>query len=49
MMKEGHIVGTGPVTELVTADLIADVYGLDCDLITDPHSGRPIVVPVDQN
>ncbi|MCK7637183.1 ABC transporter ATP-binding protein [Corynebacterium pygosceleis] len=49
MMKEGRIVGTGPVTELVTADLIADVYGLDCDLITDPHSGRPIVVPLDRN
>ena len=49
MMKEGHIVGTGPVTDLVTAELIADVYGLDCDLITDPHSGRPIIVPIDRN
>ncbi|MBI8999843.1 ABC transporter ATP-binding protein [Corynebacterium sp. CCM 9185] len=49
MMKEGQIVGSGPVTDLVTPDLIHDVYNLNCDLITDPHSGRPIVVPVDQN
>ncbi|MEZ2122026.1 MULTISPECIES: ABC transporter ATP-binding protein [unclassified Corynebacterium] len=49
MMNEGKIVGTGPVSEVVTTELIQEVYGLPCDLITDPHSGRPIVVPIDQD
>lgn len=41
------IVAQGPVNDIVTSELLADVYGLPCALITDPVSGRPLVVPLD--
>ena len=49
MMKEGKIVAEGPVEEIVTAELIEQVYGLPCQIIHDPVSGRPIVVPTEQD
>lgn len=45
MMKKGQIVAQGPVDEVVTAQLVADVYEMNCDLFTDPRTGRPVVVP----
>lgn len=45
MMKQGSIVAQGPVKDVVTAELIEQVYELPCDILTDPHSGSPIVVP----
>ncbi|MBF4554196.1 ABC transporter ATP-binding protein [Corynebacterium suicordis] len=48
MMKEGAIVAEGQVNDVVTPELMEDVYGLRCELLHDPRSGRPIVVPVDE-
>lgn len=45
VMQAGSIVEQGAVNDVVTAELIRDVYGLPCQLITDPVSGRPLVVP----
>ncbi|MBN9644384.1 ABC transporter ATP-binding protein [Corynebacterium mendelii] len=45
VMKDGAIVAEGPVEDVVTAEVIGRVYNLDCRLITDPTTGRPIVVP----
>jgi iron complex transport system ATP-binding protein len=45
VMSQGAIVAQGPVAEVVTAELIEQVYNLPCQLIVDPVSGRPIVVP----
>ena len=47
VMKDGQIVARGPVNEIVTQDLIADVYGLRCNLLHDEIHDRPIVVPLD--
>jgi iron complex transport system ATP-binding protein len=45
VMSGGAITAQGPVVKVVTAELIESVYGLPCQLITDPISGRPIVIP----
>ncbi|RKS05965.1 iron complex transport system ATP-binding protein [Nocardiopsis sp. Huas11] len=44
-MKDGAIVAEGPPGEVITTDLVADVFGLRCEVISDPLSGTPLVVP----
>lgn len=45
VMQAGSIVAQGAVGDVVTAELIREVYGLPCQLIADPISGRPLVIP----
>ena len=45
VMKQGTIVAEGQVMEVVTESLLKEVYALDCRLVDDPETGRPIVVP----
>lgn len=44
-MKAGAIVAHGDPSEVVTADLVEEVYGLKCQIIDDPQTGTPLVVP----
>jgi iron complex transport system ATP-binding protein len=44
-MKNGEIMAQGPPREVVTAALVADVFGLDCEIVPDPVCGSPMVVP----
>jgi ABC-type cobalamin/Fe3+-siderophores transport system ATPase subunit len=44
-MKQGEIVAEGDPREIITAELVADVYGLACEVIPDPQTGTPLVVP----
>ncbi|GAB2507039.1 ABC transporter ATP-binding protein [Nocardiopsis aegyptia] len=44
-MKDGAIVAEGPPGEVITTGLVADVFGLRCEVISDPLSGTPLVVP----
>lgn len=44
-MKDGRIIASGPPSDIVDAALIKDVFDLDCDVITDPVSGTPLVLP----
>ncbi|MDR2253330.1 MAG: ABC transporter ATP-binding protein [Bifidobacteriaceae bacterium] len=44
-MREGKIVASGHPAEIVTAELIKDVFGLDCVVVSDPVTARPWVVP----
>ena len=44
-MKQGAIVAQGAPAEVVTAELVEEVFGLPCLVITDPVSGTPLVVP----
>jgi iron complex transport system ATP-binding protein len=44
-MRDGQIVAQGRPAEIVTASLVADVFGLACRVITDPESGTPLVIP----
>ncbi|WP_019630981.1 ABC transporter ATP-binding protein [Actinomadura atramentaria] len=45
VMKDGRIVAEGPPGEVVTAELVEDVFGLPCRVIDDPETGTPLVVP----
>ncbi|MEU1496606.1 ABC transporter ATP-binding protein [Streptomyces sp. NPDC005732] len=44
-MKAGRIVAQGPPAEVVTAELVQDVFGLSCVVVPDPVTGGPLVVP----
>ncbi|WP_246466671.1 ABC transporter ATP-binding protein [Allocatelliglobosispora scoriae] len=44
-MSGGRIVATGEPSRIVTAELVRDVFGLDCRVITDPESGTPLIIP----
>jgi iron complex transport system ATP-binding protein len=44
-MKAGRIVAKGDPGEIITAELVADVYGLACEVIPDPQTHTPLVVP----
>ena len=44
-MKEGRVVAAGAPVEVVDAELVAEVFDLAADVITDPVSGTPLIVP----
>lgn len=44
MMRDGEVVATGTPADVVTADNVERVFGLPCTVITDPHSGTPMIV-----
>jgi iron complex transport system ATP-binding protein len=44
-MKRGSIVAEGPPREVITAEVVTDVFGLACEVVPDPVSGTPMVVP----
>ncbi|MDF1487093.1 ABC transporter ATP-binding protein [Tessaracoccus caeni] len=45
-MKDGAIVAEGPPEEIVTAELVEEVFGLRCVVVPDPVVGSPQVVPL---
>ncbi|MBM7460817.1 ABC transporter ATP-binding protein [Rhodococcus coprophilus] len=46
VMKDGRIVRSGPPSEVISAELLAEVFDLDASVIEDPVSGRPLIVPI---
>ncbi|UNS96261.1 ABC transporter ATP-binding protein [Streptomyces tubbatahanensis] len=44
-MREGRIVAQGAPREVVTAQLVEEVFGMPCRVIDDPETGTPLVVP----
>ncbi len=44
-LRAGRVHAAGPPSEVVTVEVVRDVFGLDCELIADPVSGVPIVLP----
>ena len=47
VMSEGKVVAQGTPEEIVTADLIGVVYNISCMCFPDPATGRPMIVPTD--
>ncbi len=45
-MREGRVVAAGPPGDVLVESLVRDVFGLDCQVVTDPVSGTPLVVPL---
>nr|WP_093608992.1 ABC transporter ATP-binding protein [Streptomyces indicus] len=44
-MRDGKVIAEGPPSEIVTADLVERVFGMRCQIIDDPETGTPLVVP----
>jgi iron complex transport system ATP-binding protein len=45
-MKDGRIVAEGASADVVTEDLVRDVFGLDSRVLPDPISGTPLIIPL---
>lgn len=45
-MRDGAIVASGTSGEVITEQLLADVFDLDARVMPDPVAGTPLVVPV---
>ena len=45
-MREGAIVAAGAPSEVVTEEMVSDVFGVPSRVIPDPVSGTPLVVPI---
>jgi iron complex transport system ATP-binding protein len=48
-MKGGAVVAEGAPSEIVTAKLVEEVFGLRCLVVSDPVVGTPHVVPLGRN
>ncbi|MDT0321982.1 ABC transporter ATP-binding protein [Streptomyces millisiae] len=44
-MRDGRVVAAGAPADVVTAELVEDVFRLPCRVIDDPETGTPLVVP----
>ncbi|MFC7326569.1 ABC transporter ATP-binding protein [Marinactinospora rubrisoli] len=47
-MKDGRIVAEGDPSEIITAELVEEVFGLPCRVIPDPETGTPLIVATDR-
>lgn len=45
-MREGRVHAQGAPADVVTADVVRDVFGLDAKVVDDPVTGTPLVVPI---
>ena len=45
-MKDGQVVAEGTPDQVVTAELVEEVFGLRCLVVADPVAGTPHVVPL---
>ncbi|MFE7633488.1 ABC transporter ATP-binding protein [Kitasatospora sp. NPDC057518] len=44
-MRDGRVVAQGAPGDVVTAELVREVFGLDSVVVPDPVTGTPLVVP----
>ncbi|MEV5432134.1 ABC transporter ATP-binding protein [Streptomyces sp. NPDC052701] len=44
-LKAGEVIAEGAPDDVVTAELVEEVFGLRCQIISDPETGTPLVVP----
>ena len=45
-VQDGRIVATGPPAEVLTPELLLEVFGLRALVVDDPATGTPLVVPL---
>ncbi|MFE0105346.1 ABC transporter ATP-binding protein [Streptomyces sp. NPDC059009] len=44
-LRDGRVVAEGAPSEIVTAELVEETFGMRCQVIDDPETGTPLVVP----
>lgn len=49
VMKSGRVVARGRPHDVLTAEMVHDVFGLPCDIAPDPRTGTPMVIPHTRN
>lgn len=47
VMRDGDLIATGKPKEIITSELLKDVFELDATVIEDPVVGGPLIVPND--
>ncbi|WP_457947024.1 ABC transporter ATP-binding protein [Pseudarthrobacter sp. alpha12b] len=45
-MKDGAVAAVGSPADVVTEELVRDVFGLESRVIPDPVSGTPLIIPI---
>ncbi len=45
VMRDGVVVAQGPPADVLTAETMADVFGVDARIIADPDTGVPVMLP----
>ncbi len=45
-MRDGKVVAAGPPGEVLTSELLAEVFELDAQVVVDPVAGTPMVIPI---
>lgn len=48
VMKAGAVAAQGDPRDIVTAELVEDVFGLPVRIVDDPETHTPLIVPVDR-
>ena len=43
VLSQGVLVAAGDPRDVLTPDLIARVYGVECEVLTHPRTGRPVI------
>ncbi|WP_438872560.1 ABC transporter ATP-binding protein [Paractinoplanes pyxinae] len=46
VMKDGAVVTAGDPNDVLSAEIIEDVFGMRCRLVNDPISDTPMIVPI---
>ena len=49
VMRAGEVLAQGAPAEVMTADLVEQVFSMPCRVIDDPETGTPMVVPADRH
>ncbi|MFJ9177569.1 ABC transporter ATP-binding protein [Streptomyces sp. NPDC102360] len=44
-LREGEVIAEGAPKDIVTAELVERLFGMKCQVIDDPETGTPLVVP----
>ena len=44
-MSKGKLIAQGAPSKVISRELMKEIYGLDCQIIEDPVSGTPLIVP----
>jgi iron complex transport system ATP-binding protein len=44
-LADGRVYDVGPPDEVVTPDLLREVFGVEADVVPDPRTGAPLCIP----
>lgn len=45
-MKDGSLIAEGTPNDIISSELIKDTFNLDCQVMNDPVSNTPLIVPI---